>query len=282
MSAETDPFLALDVSSDDYATTAARDQQAGADATVAAVEAEDDSDAEREKAGAARAARTRYTEDDFLAQKASYTARIDEGSIWRQLLTFEPPFCPSEAFVSAVDAGSLDMSPSSFSTNATSGAGKTKLDKKHHQTIQAAVSELYFLEKYPAVKEIITWAKDNFEKDKKWDVQVAKWENKVEARMQVLDDERDTASMIVFKLLPEQARYGLVQTPDHSLCLKLAFMALGLHGLWHGVQTPTQTCCKIEMPSTDTTRSYAYALGSELVVDMFAALSLRQRCCTTP
>lgn len=81
MSAEADPFLALDVSSDDYATTAARDQQAGADATVAAVEAEDDSDAEREKAGAARAARTRYTEDDFLAQKASYTARIDEGSV---------------------------------------------------------------------------------------------------------------------------------------------------------------------------------------------------------
>lgn len=81
MSVETDPFLALDVSSDDYATTAAHDQQAGADATVAAVEAEDDSDAEREKAGAARAARTRYTEDDFLAQKASYTARIDEGSV---------------------------------------------------------------------------------------------------------------------------------------------------------------------------------------------------------
>ncbi|KAG9721604.1 hypothetical protein KCU73_g14203, partial [Aureobasidium melanogenum] len=186
MSVETDPFLALDVSSDDYATTAARDQQAGADATVAAVEAEDDSDAEREKAGAARAARTRYTEDDFLAQKASYTARIDEGSIWKQLLAFEPPFCPSEAFVSAVNAGSLDTTPSGSSTNATSGAGKTKLDKKHHKTIQAAVSELYFLEKYPAVKEIITWAKDNFEKDKKWDVQVAKWENKVEARMQAV------------------------------------------------------------------------------------------------
>jgi hypothetical protein len=40
-----------------------------------------DSDTEREKAGAARAARTRYTEEDFLAQKASYTARIDEGSV---------------------------------------------------------------------------------------------------------------------------------------------------------------------------------------------------------
>jgi len=81
MSAEADPFLALDVSTDDYATTAAHDQKAGTVATLAAVEAEDDSDAEREKAGAARAARTRYTEDDFLAQKASYTARIDEGSV---------------------------------------------------------------------------------------------------------------------------------------------------------------------------------------------------------
>lgn len=85
-----------------------------------------------------------------------------------------------------MDAGSVDISTSASSTNATSGAGKTKLDKKHHQTIQAAVSELYFLEKYPAIKEIITWAKDNFEKDKKWDVQVAKWENKVEARMQAV------------------------------------------------------------------------------------------------
>ncbi|KAG9654994.1 hypothetical protein KCU64_g6844, partial [Aureobasidium melanogenum] len=219
MSAETDPFLALDVSSDDYATTAAHDQQAGADATVAAVEAEDDSDAEREKAGAARAARTRYTEDDFLAQKASYTARIDEGSIWKQLLAFEPPFRPSEAFLADVNAGSVDISTSASSSNATSAAGKTQLDKKHHQTIQAAVSELYFLEKYPAVKEIITWAKDNFEKDKKWDVQVAKWESKVDARMQAtwFEGEQDSGSMIVSKLLPDQARYGLVQTPGHSL-----------------------------------------------------------------
>jgi hypothetical protein len=81
MSAETDLFLTLDVSNDDYATTAAKDQKAGTDATLAAVEAEDDSDTEREKAGAARAARIRYTEEDFLAQKASYTARIDEGSV---------------------------------------------------------------------------------------------------------------------------------------------------------------------------------------------------------
>ena len=41
MSAEADPFLALDVSTDDYATTAAHDQKAGTDATLAAVEAED-------------------------------------------------------------------------------------------------------------------------------------------------------------------------------------------------------------------------------------------------
>lgn len=81
MSTEPDPFLALDVTSDDYATTAAQDQKAGADATPAAADAEDDSDAEREKAGAARAARTAYTEQDFLAQKESYTARIDEGSV---------------------------------------------------------------------------------------------------------------------------------------------------------------------------------------------------------
>ncbi|KAI4754109.1 hypothetical protein E4T52_09335 [Aureobasidium sp. EXF-3400] len=183
MSAEADPFLALDVSTDDYATTAAHDQKAGTDATLAAVEAEDDSDAEREKAGAARAARTRYTEDDFLAQKASYTARIDEGSIWKQLLKFEPPFRPSEAFVSSVNATSMDQDTSVSSTTAETGV-KTKLDKKHHQTIQAAVSELYFLEKYAAVQEIITWAKGNFEKDKKWDAQVKKWEAKIESKMQ--------------------------------------------------------------------------------------------------
>jgi hypothetical protein len=46
------------------------------------------------------------------------------------------------------------------------------------------VSELYFLEKYTAVQEIITWAKDNYEKDKKWDVQVKKWEAKIESKMQ--------------------------------------------------------------------------------------------------
>lgn len=78
----------------------------------------------------------------------------------------------------------MDHDTSISSTAAESGAARTKLDKKHHQTIQAAVSELYFLEKYTAVKEIITWAKEHFEKDKKWDVQVKKWEDKVESKMQ--------------------------------------------------------------------------------------------------
>jgi len=40
------------------------------------------------------------------------------------------------------------------------------------------------LEKYTAVQEIITWAKGNFEKDKKWDAQVKKWEAKIESKMQ--------------------------------------------------------------------------------------------------
>lgn len=78
----------------------------------------------------------------------------------------------------------MDQDTSVSSTTAESGAAKTKLDKKHHQAIQAAVSELYFLEKYTAVQEIITWAKDNFEKDKKWDAQVKKWEAKIESKMQ--------------------------------------------------------------------------------------------------
>ena len=82
-----------------------------------------------------------------------------------------------------MNAGNIDISTSASSSRAEE---KTQLDKKHHQTIQAAVSELYFLEKYPAVKEIVTWAKNNFEKDKKWDVQVAKWEAKVETRMQAV------------------------------------------------------------------------------------------------
>lgn len=79
----------------------------------------------------------------------------------------------------------MDTTTSGLEAQATS-AEKTQLDKKHHQTIQAAVSELYFLERYAAVKEIITWAKNNFVKDKKWDVQVRKWEDKVEARMQTV------------------------------------------------------------------------------------------------
>jgi hypothetical protein len=77
----------------------------------------------------------------------------------------------------------LDISTSDM---VETGATKTKLDKKHHQTIQAAVSELYFLEKYAAVKEIIVWAKEHFEKDKKWDAQVKKWEGKVESKMQAV------------------------------------------------------------------------------------------------
>jgi hypothetical protein len=86
--------------------------------------------------------------------------------------------------LSAVNATPMDLDISVSSATAGSGKAKTKLDKKHHQTIQAAVSELYFLEKYTAVKEIIVWAKEHFEKDKKWDVQVAKWESKVESKMQ--------------------------------------------------------------------------------------------------
>lgn len=34
------------------------------------------------------------------------------------------------------------------------------------------------------MKEIVTWAKNNFEKDKKWNAQVKKWEDKIEAKMQ--------------------------------------------------------------------------------------------------
>lgn len=105
--------------------------------------------------------------------------------IWKQLLAFDPPFCPSKGFLSAI-AGSVDTTPSPSSTTATSSTGKTTLDKKHHQTIQAAVSELYFLEKYAAVKEIVTWAKNHFVKDRKWDVRVGKWEDKVEKRMQAV------------------------------------------------------------------------------------------------
>lgn len=86
--------------------------------------------------------------------------------------------------MSAVNTASVNQEPSTSPITAESGAAKTKLDKKHHQTIQAAVSELYFLEKYAAVQEIITWAKEHFEKDKKWDVQVKKWEGKVEAKIQ--------------------------------------------------------------------------------------------------
>jgi len=88
--------------------------------------------------------------------------------------------------VSTVNATPGDLDNSVSSTTAEPGAAKTKLDKKHHQTIQAAVSELYFLEKYAAVQEIINWAKEHFEKDEKWDAQVKKWEAKVESKMQAV------------------------------------------------------------------------------------------------
>lgn len=99
--------------------------------------------------------------------------------VWKQLLVFDPPFRPSGAFLSALDAGDVDVPKG----NGDSSTGKSKLDKKHHQAIQAAVSELYFLQKYAAVQEIITWAKEHFEKDKKWDAQVVKWEGKIKEKM---------------------------------------------------------------------------------------------------
>lgn len=82
-----------------------------------------------------------------------------------------------------MNGGAVDLDISA-GYKVENGAVKTKLDKKHHQTIQAAVSELYFLEKYTAVKEIIVWAKEYFEKDKKWDAQVKKWEGKIESKTQ--------------------------------------------------------------------------------------------------
>lgn len=56
-----DDFLAIDVSTDDYATTAAADQ---------AVPEEEKDDP-----------RTLQTEEDFRAQKASYSAKIDAGNV---------------------------------------------------------------------------------------------------------------------------------------------------------------------------------------------------------
>lgn len=90
-----DDFLAIDVSTDDYATTAAADQ---------AVPEEEKDDP-----------RTLQTEEDFRAQKASYSAKIDAGNvrISNSVNLYTPaclPTCGLQAFMRSEQAPVNPMS----------------------------------------------------------------------------------------------------------------------------------------------------------------------------
>ncbi|GAB7348171.1 hypothetical protein MBLNU459_g6181t1 [Dothideomycetes sp. NU459] len=146
-----DDILAIDVSTEDYASAAAADQEVPEDVGMNP--------------------RTLQTEEDFQAQKASYSAKIDAGNIYTHLQTFDPPFPPPSTTTTApAPSSSVD-------------APRSSLDKKQFQLVAAAVAELYFRRDYARVVAIADWAEASFALDPKPRALVLKWRERAVDKM---------------------------------------------------------------------------------------------------
>ncbi|GAB7348172.1 hypothetical protein MBLNU459_g6181t2 [Dothideomycetes sp. NU459] len=172
-----DDILAIDVSTEDYASAAAADQEVPEDVGMNP--------------------RTLQTEEDFQAQKASYSAKIDAAQactynkkrkkekietttdavlfapaqIYTHLQTFDPPFPPPSTTTTApAPSSSVD-------------APRSSLDKKQFQLVAAAVAELYFRRDYARVVAIADWAEASFALDPKPRALVLKWRERAVDKM---------------------------------------------------------------------------------------------------
>ena len=134
----TNELLAIEVDADDYAETAAGD--------------------------APTVSRTHQSEADFEAQKAAYSAKIDNGNHYDRLL---------EAFPSL-------KAPT---TNGDGHKARARLGKKETQLLGYAVGELYYDWRYQDLIRLCEMVEQSCETDDKLADSLRRWTRRCEERL---------------------------------------------------------------------------------------------------
>lgn len=145
MAAEDNDLFAIEVDADDYAETAAADTPA--------------------------VSRTHQSEAAFQAIKASYEAKVDDGTSYQTLVTSVP------TLGQPLDAEGND------SPHGTADA-RVQLNKKDVQLLGYAVGELYYARQFAKVVELCMRASRTCLVDGKTEEALARWERRCRDRLQ--------------------------------------------------------------------------------------------------
>lgn len=143
---EDDGLLAIEVDADDYAETAAGDAPA--------------------------VSRTYQSEADFQTQKAIYSAKIDGGNTYRDLV----------AAVPVLDNISHGTTKNGLKIG-NGDSSKVKLSKKDFQLLGYAVGELYYDKRYEEILKLCDRVRVYCEIDEKTRESLDRWTERCRARM---------------------------------------------------------------------------------------------------
>ena len=131
-----DGLLAIEIDADDYAEAAATD--------------------------APPVSRTYQSEEEFLAHKANYSAKIDGGNAYRDL-------------IAAVPVLANKSEENTRATIATNGHTRTRLSKKDIQLLGYAVGELYYDEQYHRILDLCERLRNFCDVDEKTRESLDRW-----------------------------------------------------------------------------------------------------------
>lgn len=144
MADQENSLLAIEVDADNYAETAAGD--------VPSV------------------SRTYQSEADFQAQKATYTAKIDGGKTYQDLITAVP----------ILEQDKIDSDSRSGPQN---GHLKVKLSKKDVQLLGYAVGELYYDKEYRRIVDLCERIARFCDTDEKTEESLRRWTRRCHERL---------------------------------------------------------------------------------------------------
>lgn len=143
MADQEDGLLAIEIDADDYAEATAGDLPS--------------------------VSRTYQSETDFQVQKASYSAKIDYGNTYQDLIK-AIPILNSEA-------------TSEGRNESTNGHSKVKLSKKDAQLLGYAVGELYYDKEYTKIVGLCERVQHFCDVDEKTAESLTRWAKRCQERM---------------------------------------------------------------------------------------------------
>lgn len=144
MTDQEDGLLAIEVDADDYAETAAGDTPS--------------------------VSRTYQSEADFQIQKASYSAKIDYGNTYQELIR-------------AVPILELGAKGPADNTGLSNGHSAVRLSKKDVQLLGYAVGELYYDKEYKNIIDLCERVTKVCEIDEKTAESLRRWSSRCHERM---------------------------------------------------------------------------------------------------